>query len=163
MSWAASRKTTREEDTAYCLLGIFDIHMPLLYGEGGYKAFYRLQEEIWRRTEDITLLLWAWQHGEPEQTAFGNTGGRLSWGFGGGVLAFHPSCFRLPMPLVSPRFDSPTTPELSGIEYSINSWDEVSCCQLRDNELLGYISDPDWIPISERVPGRPEKIQSRVS
>lgn len=46
MSWAASRETTRVEDTAYCLLGIFGINMPLLYGEG-QKAFIRLQVSIW--------------------------------------------------------------------------------------------------------------------
>ncbi|CAG8975659.1 hypothetical protein HYALB_00012317 [Hymenoscyphus albidus] len=46
MSWAARRTTTRAEDMAYCLLGLFDISMPLLYGEGGQKAFIRLQEEI---------------------------------------------------------------------------------------------------------------------
>lgn len=34
MSWAAERSTTREEDIAYCLLGMFGIQMPLLYGEG---------------------------------------------------------------------------------------------------------------------------------
>ena len=34
MSWAAPRQTTREEDTAYSLMGIFNVHMPLLYGEG---------------------------------------------------------------------------------------------------------------------------------
>ncbi|KAI1091723.1 HET-domain-containing protein [Rostrohypoxylon terebratum] len=45
MSWAANRQTTRSEDIAYCLLGIFDINMPLLYGEG-LKAFTRLQREI---------------------------------------------------------------------------------------------------------------------
>jgi len=45
MSWAAKRTTTREEDNAYCLLGIFDIHMPLIYGEGK-KAFIRLKEEV---------------------------------------------------------------------------------------------------------------------
>jgi len=45
MSWAAKRTTTREEDNAYCLLGIFDVHMPLIYGEGK-KAFNRLNEEI---------------------------------------------------------------------------------------------------------------------
>jgi hypothetical protein len=57
LSWMANRKTTREEDMAYCLLGIFDVHMPLLYGEGK-RAFARLQEEILRRTEDFSLLLW---------------------------------------------------------------------------------------------------------
>jgi hypothetical protein len=45
LSWAAKRETTREEDKAYCLLGIFDIYMPLIYGEGK-KAFNRLHEEI---------------------------------------------------------------------------------------------------------------------
>ncbi|KAK7966935.1 het domain protein [Apiospora aurea] len=57
MSWACARKTTREEDIAYCLLGIFDVNMPLLYGEGP-KAFYRLQEEIIKRTNDQTILAW---------------------------------------------------------------------------------------------------------
>jgi hypothetical protein len=46
MSWAETRQTKREEDRAYSLLGIFDISMPLIYGEGSAKAFKRLQEEI---------------------------------------------------------------------------------------------------------------------
>jgi hypothetical protein len=45
MSWAAKRKTKRKEDKAYCLLGIFNIYMPLIYGEGD-NAFIRLKEEI---------------------------------------------------------------------------------------------------------------------
>ncbi|KAE8449732.1 hypothetical protein EG329_007507 [Mollisiaceae sp. DMI_Dod_QoI] len=57
MSWAANRQTTRIEDMAYCLLGIFDIHMPLLYGEG-QVAFTRLQEEICRKTTDMSLFAW---------------------------------------------------------------------------------------------------------
>jgi hypothetical protein len=57
MSWAAHRQSTRVEDVAYCLLGIFDIHMPLLYGEGT-KAFIRLQEEILRTTDDYSLFSW---------------------------------------------------------------------------------------------------------
>jgi len=48
MAWAASRTTTRPEDVAYCLMGIFQVNMPLLYGEGGERAFIRLQEEILR-------------------------------------------------------------------------------------------------------------------
>ena len=55
MSWAAHRQTTRVEDMAYCLMGIFDINMPLLYGEGP-KAFQRLQEEILRTTGDLSVL-----------------------------------------------------------------------------------------------------------
>jgi hypothetical protein len=46
MLWAARRQTKREEDAAYSLLGIFDIHMPLIYGEGREKALIRLQKEI---------------------------------------------------------------------------------------------------------------------
>ena len=46
MSWAEKRRTKREEDAAYCMLGIFDIHMPLIYGEGREKAFGRLWREI---------------------------------------------------------------------------------------------------------------------
>ena len=57
MSWAATRETTRAEDMAYCLLGIFDINMPLLYGEGK-RAFQRLQEEILRNSQDQSLFAW---------------------------------------------------------------------------------------------------------
>lgn len=57
MSWAACRQTTRVEDVGYCLLGIFDVNMPLIYGEGT-KAFRRLQEEIVKRNNDLTIFAW---------------------------------------------------------------------------------------------------------
>ena len=57
LSWAASRETTRVEDQAYSLLGIFDINMPTLYGEGD-RAFRRLQEEIMQRIPDQSLFVW---------------------------------------------------------------------------------------------------------
>ncbi|KUJ07564.1 HET-domain-containing protein, partial [Mollisia scopiformis] len=57
MSWMKGRETTREEDLSYCLLGIFDINMPLLYGEGS-KAFMRLQEEIIKQSTDQSLFAW---------------------------------------------------------------------------------------------------------
>ena len=57
MSWFGERKTTRVEDEAYCLLGLFDIHMPPLYGEGR-NAFRRLQEEIMKQSADTTLFAW---------------------------------------------------------------------------------------------------------
>ena len=47
LSWAAKRKTKRKEDEAYCLLGIFDIYMPFIYGEGE-KALIRLNDEIYK-------------------------------------------------------------------------------------------------------------------
>ncbi|KAK0703385.1 hypothetical protein B0T26DRAFT_658964 [Lasiosphaeria miniovina] len=46
MSWAKNRSTTRLEDKAYSLFGIFDVCMPILYGEGEDRAFKRLREEI---------------------------------------------------------------------------------------------------------------------
>ncbi|KAI0149479.1 HET-domain-containing protein [Xylariaceae sp. FL1272] len=61
MSWASRRTTSREEDMAYCLLGIFDVNMTLLYGEGK-RAFRRLQEILAHEYyKDHTLYAW----GEP--------------------------------------------------------------------------------------------------
>ncbi|KAG9508136.1 hypothetical protein J7337_001699 [Fusarium musae] len=77
MSWASERKTTRIEDTAYCLLGIFGINMPLLYGEGT-NAFLRLQEEIMKRSDDQTLLAWSLPEDGPDES---------------GVLATSPAAF----------------------------------------------------------------------
>lgn len=57
-SWVAKRQTTRDEDLAYCLLGLLDVAMPLLYGEGIRKAFRRLQEEVLRQSNDFSLLTW---------------------------------------------------------------------------------------------------------
>lgn len=57
MSWASRRITTREEDIAYCLLGVFGVHMPLIYGEGS-NAFVRLQEEIMKDSVDQSLFAW---------------------------------------------------------------------------------------------------------
>ncbi|KAK1489374.1 HET domain-containing protein [Colletotrichum cuscutae] len=57
MSWAADRRAKKEEDRAYSLLGIFGVSMPLLYGEGD-RAFLRLQEEIIKETNDMSLFAW---------------------------------------------------------------------------------------------------------
>lgn len=57
MSWASGRLTTRAEDRAYCLLGLFDVNMPLLYGEGD-KAFKRLLSEMLQNDTDSSILLW---------------------------------------------------------------------------------------------------------
>ncbi|KAK5315265.1 hypothetical protein LTR21_001854 [Exophiala xenobiotica] len=75
MSWASTRKTTRVEDLAYCLLGIFNINMPLLYGEGE-RAFIRLQEEIIKVSTDYSLFAW-----------------EVSWESAHGLLAPCPSAF----------------------------------------------------------------------
>src|SRR5580700_5948612 len=61
MSWASKRKTTRVEDLAYCLMGMFGINMPLLYGEGE-RAFTRLQEEIIKVSDDYSLFAWKFEN-----------------------------------------------------------------------------------------------------
>ncbi|KAL7629483.1 hypothetical protein AAE478_001003 [Parahypoxylon ruwenzoriense] len=58
MKWASNRQTTREEDIAYCLMGLFNISMPALYGEGTKKAFKRLQLEIMQTSFDMTIFAW---------------------------------------------------------------------------------------------------------
>jgi hypothetical protein len=59
MSWIARREVSREEDIAYCLLGIFAVNIPLMYGEGGFRAFRRLQEEIMGATIDLSIFAWS--------------------------------------------------------------------------------------------------------
>ena len=58
MSWAARRETRRAEDRAYCLLGLFDVSLPVIYGEGGEQAFWRLQDQMMRTTRDDSILAW---------------------------------------------------------------------------------------------------------
>jgi hypothetical protein len=82
MSWAAYRNTARSEDIAYSLMGIFDVNMPMLYGEGGVKAFIRLQEEIMRKGEDFSLFAWTDQGPSPKHYS--------------GLLAESPNAFRCP-------------------------------------------------------------------
>ncbi|KAK7968011.1 uncharacterized protein PG986_002288 [Apiospora aurea] len=81
MKWASKRETSRPEDLAYSLLGIFDANMPLLYGEGGAKAFIRLQEEILRSSNDHTIFAWRLPHENSKKKEFH------------GLLAPYPRCF----------------------------------------------------------------------
>ncbi|KAJ4244804.1 hypothetical protein NW762_014382 [Fusarium torreyae] len=60
MAWASGRITKRLEDIAYGLMGIFDVNMPLLYGEK-HKAFIRLQEEILKKSNDESIFAWGQQ------------------------------------------------------------------------------------------------------
>jgi hypothetical protein len=58
LSWAATRKTTRGEDRAYSLMGLFGVNIPALYGEGEEAAFFRLQTEIFKATGDHSIFAW---------------------------------------------------------------------------------------------------------
>ena len=64
MSWASGRQTTRVEDRAYCLMGIFDVKMPMLYGEE-QNAFIRLQQEIIRNSDDHSIFAWQMENDNP--------------------------------------------------------------------------------------------------
>lgn len=86
-SWASKRSTTRIEDTAYCLMGLFNVHMPLLYGEGT-QAFLRLQEEIMRRSDDDSIFAWYSREEDPQLC---------------GLLAPSPASFEWCMDTVSSR------------------------------------------------------------
>jgi len=54
--WIDRRQTKLEEDNAYSLLGIFNVHMPLIYGEGRDSAFRRLREEIDKHSKDLECV-----------------------------------------------------------------------------------------------------------
>ncbi|KAK4079789.1 hypothetical protein Trihar35433_894 [Trichoderma harzianum] len=73
MSWAAHRDTKRKEDLAYCLLGIFNITMPMIYGEGGEQAFFRLQEQIMKVTGDDSILAWGLETNDSSVNNTNNT------------------------------------------------------------------------------------------
>ena len=89
MSWASKRETTRVEDMAYSLMGIFEVNMPPLYGEGS-KAFIRLQKEILNNSDDESIFAWK----DPEDLT-------------GGLLARSPAAFRLSGDVRRYKFDLP--------------------------------------------------------
>ncbi|KAI6028861.1 hypothetical protein F5J12DRAFT_398310 [Pisolithus orientalis] len=80
ISWAADRRTLCVEDRAYSLLGLLDVNMPVLYGEGK-RAFLRLQLEVMRMSNDQSIF--AWKHSVT-----------CSVRWTGGVLADDPIFFR---------------------------------------------------------------------
>ncbi|KAM0246184.1 hypothetical protein ACHAQJ_010323 [Trichoderma viride] len=59
MTWAATRKTTRGEDIAYCLMGLFDVTLQTAYGEGAERAFCRLIDMIMQSNGNTSVLNWA--------------------------------------------------------------------------------------------------------
>ena len=131
MSWASKRRTSRIEDMAYCLLGIFDINMPLLYGEGR-KAFMRLQYEIIKKTNDDSIFAWT----ADQKNA--------------GVLAYWPSNFansryvhkrgplkthRRPYALTNQGLDFPITWRAREAQYEVEVEDENRCMTARKLRL----------------------------
>lgn len=100
MSWASMRETTRIEDRAYSLLGLFHINMPLLYGEGN-RAFQRLQIHLIEKYSDLSILAWRSEEAlhsnksPSSRSSRGDTVKPADAVSAGSVLASSPSSFRL--------------------------------------------------------------------
>ncbi len=117
MSWAARRRTTRPEDAAYSLLGLFHVNMPLLYGEG-QNAFQRLQHEIIRKSTDQSILTFTVKRDHLMSARF-RLGNPLHFLFAGSPSWFEPG---LQPPLTDKNF-RPGTPILllsSGIQLEVH-------------------------------------------
>jgi Heterokaryon incompatibility protein (HET) len=95
MSWASKRRTEKMEDEAYCLLGLFGVNMPIVYGEGR-RAFIRLQQEILKSSEDQTILAWT-GHESPTSLT--------------GMLAHSPADFRKCSALTQSLLDEEDRPQ----------------------------------------------------
>ncbi|KPM44901.1 hypothetical protein AK830_g1652 [Neonectria ditissima] len=123
MSWAAERQTTRPEDMAYCLLGIFDISMTMLYGEGE-KAFIRLQEEILKEYDDHSIFAW-------DSSAVPESAHTI------GTLATHPSFFKDAAKIEPhPSGGDPPVVTNKGIQISLPLME----LQINPGQTLGMLS-----------------------
>ena len=115
MGWAAYRKTKRIEDQAYCLLGLFDINMPTIYGEG-QRAFQRLQQEIIRQSYDTSLFTWGPDHHDSSDDSIPLSPLENIWStfhniedYGRFLFARSPFDFRGPDIYNTPRLDAKAT------------------------------------------------------
>ncbi|KAF6811506.1 HET domain-containing protein [Colletotrichum sojae] len=144
MSWAAGRVTTRVEDRTYSLMGLFNVNMPLLYGEGD-RAFVRLQEEIIKESNDMTLFAWT------------SDIGSIQYKGTRGILASSPDNFEPPAysTLVFTR-----RPELNPEFMATNKGVKISAETYRDSGSLRDLLDPEFYHIlplgcrwSRRAPG----------
>lgn len=134
MSWAAYRVTTRPEDIAYCLMGIFNVNMPLLYGEG-MKAFIRLQEEIIKDSEDQSLF--AWQYPRDSDIVAENKYILENEG----ILAHHPVAFNKSSGIVSYQTDkAPYTVTSRGLQIQIPIADPFSIPSFKSSSFVGNLS-----------------------
>jgi hypothetical protein len=166
MSWAADRQTTRVEDVAYSLLGIFNVNMPLLYGEGK-KAFIRLQEEILRESDDQSIFAWEWSKEDPAEDSWFS-----------GPLADSPGKFGksgniIPLPSTAERQPYAMTNKGLRIEIDLTAGKPpVAILECHyDNDLSGLLGIPliaTGIPsVYMRAPGelascRPSRAQLRT-
>ncbi|KAK4892229.1 hypothetical protein LTR27_009238 [Elasticomyces elasticus] len=154
MSWMARRTTTRIEDMAYCLLGLFNINMPLLYGERE-EAFSRFQREIFGRTEDETLL--AWPFTQPLVTAVPTEvlqARTMAYDEVLGIFASGPHCFKYALDTTGTRADvSPLVLTGRGIQMTATLETSPRAYQTTNNPglaclVLLAVDQSMWLPHS---------------
>lgn len=122
MSWASARETTRVEDKAYSLLGLFGVNMPMIYGEKE-DAYIRLQEEILKTTEDYSIFAWHDHEADDESNVSSKRRG---------ILAYTPANF---CPLTCQKCTRPRSwdyPDLEHIQYDVFSGMEPGSNPHRD-------------------------------
>jgi hypothetical protein len=153
-SWTFGRQTTRKEDTAYSLLGLFGVQMPLLFGEGK-AAMARLLEEIIKATEDYSILLWFNQKAASFQSRSGSSPddddqmeGQPSWGAYWEALKVHSPIDLMSIGslrrYLSPLDQVPEAPQVSSrglrlslyakrVRFSLIAW--TYCTKERNGQL----------------------------
>ncbi|KAI1419582.1 HET-domain-containing protein [Xylaria sp. FL1777] len=94
MSWMAGRTTTRVEDLAYSMLGIFNINMTTQYGEG-MRAFMRLHQTLLSTSRDESLFAWRMPAPDAGTRFIRGTDQDITWESGEwGLLAPSPDWFK---------------------------------------------------------------------
>ncbi|KAF3004724.1 hypothetical protein E8E14_008479 [Neopestalotiopsis sp. 37M] len=125
MSWAAGRKTSKLEDIAYSLLGLFNVHMPPIYGEGK-NAFRRLQEEIIKYSNDLTILAWCRPQfdGQPAVESLG-------------LFAESPDCFHHRTTIHPSAFDFTTRFAITNQGLHVSGDTRIRLISVADGEKKG--------------------------
>ncbi|KAF4814742.1 Vegetative incompatibility protein HET-E-1 [Colletotrichum siamense] len=151
MSWAAFKEASNPEDLVYSLLGLFDVCMPIIYGEGKSRAFRRLQEEILRHTNDSSLFAWTSMVEEDNRGAFANSPDEfLSFG-------------RTAQALVPIHFDGFAVPTSRGILISGPVLDQPQGTLLDLGPKIGHSQGEIELHHSILLRSRPDGIFGRIS
>jgi hypothetical protein len=133
-SWVSWRNTTRVEDMAYCLLGLVDINMAMLYGEGP-KAFYRLQLELLKKTNEHTIFAWR---------ASTKDSHRMT-----GLLCPWPSFFRKSAQILARREGNDAEHEMTNRGLRMR----LPCLYVGNDEYLAILNCQDGDPNDDSRPG----------
>src|SRR3569833_1317723 len=147
MSWVAGRMTTKDEDMAYCLLGLFDGAIPIINGEGGSKAFRRLQDEILKSPGMKDDSIFAWGLEDPERPR------NAAVPIPGGLFSPSPTVFAGSEVILRPRHSESNLPGLSSGYSNILRHSLLIFSAAENEEYWLLSSGPEVSP--ERVVGIP--------